>query len=163
MPKRRDEQAPYWQQLRVAERGIIEYALEHGQTVRGTARLLGISPNYLGERMRELGIAIPEVRPGPKPTTAKRPARPRLQVVTDTPTLDEDPDEGALDEDEDVDAPEDVGDDADSDVLEDDLEDAPDGDADGDDDEWGDEDGEDGEGDHDEDDEDFEGAHPQGN
>lgn len=99
MPKRRDEQAPYWQQLRVAERGIIEYALEHGKTIRGTAVILGISPNYLGERLRLLGIPVPDVRPGPKPGTPRRPAAPKLRVVEGPPapspdeTLDEDDDE----------------------------------------------------------------------
>jgi hypothetical protein len=68
--------------MRLAERNIIEYALEHGKTVRGTAALLGISSNYLSEEMRELGIPIPEVKPGPKPGT-KRPPRPNLRVVSD--------------------------------------------------------------------------------
>jgi hypothetical protein len=82
MPKRRNEDAPYWQQLRLAERHIIEYALEHGQTIRKTAEILGISPNYLSERTRELGITPPEVRPGPKPgTKPNRVAKPDLRVV----------------------------------------------------------------------------------
>jgi hypothetical protein len=136
MPKKRDEDAPYWVQLRQAERSIIEFALEHGQSVRGTAALLGISANYLRERTRELGIVTPEIKPGPKPGT-KPPARaekPDLRVVTANgaprpPTLpvgaplraetvDEDQDdddledgqlEDALDEDEDDD--EDAGED----------------------------------------------------
>lgn len=117
MPKRRDEQAPYWQQLRVAERGIIEYALEHGITIRGTATILGISPNYLGERLRLLGIPVPDVRPGPKPGT-KRPVAPKLRVVEEAPpseTLDEDADA-------DADAATNEGVDADDDVLEDEAE-----------------------------------------
>jgi hypothetical protein len=83
MPKRRDENAPYWVQLREAERHIIEFALEHGGSIRGTAAILGISPNYLRERTRELNIDTPEVRPGPKPGT-KPPVRvdkPDLRVV----------------------------------------------------------------------------------
>lgn len=84
MPKRRDTNAPYWQQLRLAERHIIEYALEHGQTIRKTAEILGISPNYLSERTRELGIPTPEVRPGPKPgTKPNRVAKPELRIVPD--------------------------------------------------------------------------------
>ncbi len=119
MPKRRDEQAPYWQQLRVAERGIIEYALEHGITIRGTAAILGISPNYLGERLRLLGIPVPDVRPGPKPGT-KRPTTPKLRVVEETPppeTLDEGEDE------DDTDAATNEGADPNDDVLEDEAED----------------------------------------
>jgi len=132
MPKRRDEQAPYWQQLRVAERSIIEFALEHGQTIRGAARLLGISPNYLGERVRELGIPAPEVRPGPKPGTKRPTPPPTLRVVptNDPPpeTLDEDvEDEDELeDEDEEGTLGDDDGNDAD---------DLPDEDEDEDDDE----------------------------
>lgn len=127
MPKRRNEQAPYWQQLRVAERGIIEYALEHGKTIRGTAVILGISPNYLGERLRLLGIPVPDVRPGPKPGTPRRPATPKLRVVDGPPPPA--PDE-TLDEDEDEDteggaAPND-------DVLEDEAEEGQDDDEEGD-------------------------------
>jgi len=86
MPKKRDEGAPYWVQLRQAERSVIEFALGHGQTIRGTATILGISPNYLSERLRELGITPPEVRPGPKPgSKPNRPAAPQLRVVGDTP------------------------------------------------------------------------------
>lgn len=86
MPKRRDEGAPYWVQLRQAERSVIEFALEHGKTIRGTAAILGISPNFLSERVRELGITPPEVRPGPKPgSKPNRPAAPQLRVVGDTP------------------------------------------------------------------------------
>lgn len=77
MPKKRDMNAPYWQQLREAERRIIEYALEHGGSLRGTAAILGISSNFLSERARELGVPTPEVRPGPKPGTP----RPALRVV----------------------------------------------------------------------------------
>jgi len=117
MPKRRDEQAPYWQQLRVAERGIIEYALEHGITIRGTATILGISPNYLGERLRLLGIPVPDVRPGPKPGT-KRPTTPKLRVVEETAV----PSPETLDEDEDEDTAEATNEGEDDDVLEDEAE-----------------------------------------
>ena len=82
MPKRRNENAPFWVQMRQAERSIIEFALEHGQTVKRTAALLGISPNYLSERLHHLGIPAPESKPGPKPGTRPvRPTRPELRVV----------------------------------------------------------------------------------
>jgi hypothetical protein len=67
--KRRDDQAPYWRQLRAAERSIIEYALGHGRSVLNTANLLGVSPNYLRLRIQRLGIPLPTrpgLRPGPK-------------------------------------------------------------------------------------------------
>lgn len=90
MPKRRDEGAPYWVQLRQAERSVIEFALIHGQTIRGTAAILGISPNFLSERVRELGITPPEVRPGPKPgSKPNRPAVPQLRVVSEVPEAPE--------------------------------------------------------------------------
>jgi len=152
MPKRRDEQAPYWQQLRVAERGIIEYALEHGITIRGTAAILGISPNYLGERLRLLGIPVPDVRPGPKPGT-KRSTTPKLRVVEETPppeTLDED-------EDKDTDAATNEGGDPDDDVLEDEAEEGQDDDEEGD--PWDDAD----DADEDDDDDKNEDASAQGN
>lgn len=155
MPKRRDEQAPYWQQLRVAERGIIEYALEHGITIRGTAVILGISPNYLGERLRLLGIPVPDVRPGPKPGT-KRPAAPKLRVVEAPPPPSETLDE---DEDEVTDTATNEGDDDTDDVLEDEAEEGQE-----DDDEEGDPwDGTDEDEDEDEDDDKGEDANAQGN
>jgi hypothetical protein len=83
MPKKRDENAPYWQQMRESERSIIAFALEHGQSVRGAATLLGVSANYLRERTRELNIATPEIKPGPKPgTKPPRAEKPDLRVVT---------------------------------------------------------------------------------
>ena len=129
MPKRRNQNAPYWQQLRVAERQIIEYALEHGQTIRKTAEILGISPNFLSERTRELEIATPEVRPGPKPgTKPNRPMKPNLRVIpgesaiapalqASTPPVradtrddsDDDLEDDALDEEDDLDEDEDEG------------------------------------------------------
>jgi len=100
MPKKRDEGAPYWVQLRQAERSVIEFALGHGQTIRGTATILGISPNYLSERLRELGITPPEVRPGPKPgSKPNRPAAPQLRVVGDTPEAPEAPEEEEIPDD----------------------------------------------------------------
>lgn len=152
MPKRRDEHAPYWQQLRVAEKGIIEYALEHGKTIRGTAVILGISPNYLGERLRLLGIPVPDVRPGPKPGT-KRPQAPKLRVV-DAPPPEETLDEDADDEDEETAEVEGEA----EDELEDEAEEGQDDDDEGD--PWDDEDE-----DEDEDDDDDEGedANAQGN
>lgn len=152
MPKRKNPNAPYWQQMRHAEKSVIEYALEHGVTVRGTAKILGIASNYLYERMRLLEIAIPEVRSGPKPGT-RRPQTPKLRVVPDGS-----PPEETLDEDEDE-VTTDVEDTADEgDVLEDEVEEGSDDDEEGD--AWDDED-EDAE---DEDDGDDEGdASAQGN
>lgn len=122
MPKRRDEQAPYWQQLRVAEKGIIEFALEHGKTIRGTAVLLGISPNYLGERIHLLGIPVPDVRPGPKPGTKRpAPAAPQLRVVSEDP-----PPEEAQDGDGDEEDTEGGEDNPNDDVLEDETEEGQD-------------------------------------
>ena len=153
MARKGDPNAPYRQQMRTAERGIIEYALEHGETIRGTAAILGVSPNFLSERMRKLGIPVPDVRPGPKPGT-KRP-RPPLRVVSDTSTadapvetLDEDAPEDESEEDEKW--YEDAEDDDDGDG--DDGDDGVDGDFNDDDDD-GDDEGQD----------DGEDASPQGN
>ena len=121
---RRNDQAPYWIQLREAERRIIEFALEHGRSLRQTALLLGVSPNFLSERTRELGVKAPESKPGPKPGTKMPKAQPALRIVpegaihapdkadqdewkdddTDKDEFDEndeDEDEDELDEDED--------------------------------------------------------------
>ena len=139
MPKKRDEDAPYWVQLRQAERSIIEFALEHGQSVRNTAALLGISVNYLRERTRELNIVTPEIKPGPKPG-AKPPVRaqPDLRVVAangaprppalpvnraETADEDQNEDEPEEDEVEDEDELLDDGDDQEDDDEEDDAED----------------------------------------
>jgi hypothetical protein len=154
MPKKRDEDAPYWVQLRQAERSIIEFALEHGQSVRGTAAILGISANYLRERTRELNIVTPEIKPGPKPgpkPPAVRPPNLRVVAANGVPrpptmpagtplqadTVDEDQDDaeledGALDDegDEDADEEDDVEDDAEDDT-EDDAEDDADTEAQG--------------------------------
>ena len=154
MPKRRDEQAPYWQQLRVAERGIIEYALEHGKTIRGTAVILGISPNYLGERLRLLGIPVPDVRPGPKPGTPRRSAAPKLRVVSENA-----PPEETLDEDEDEDDEETDGA-ANDDVIEEETEEGSDDDEEEEGDPW---DGDDEDDDKDNGDGEPEDANAQGN
>jgi hypothetical protein len=141
MPKRRDANAPYWQQLREAERSIIVFALEHGQTLRGTAALLGISPNYLSERVAELGISTPDVRPGPKPgTKPNRIVRPELRVVpgagTPPSAVAEDPEEEELEDKDDEDEDEDdEGDDEDTAPGDEDEDDDQDeGEADDDDD-----------------------------
>lgn len=69
MPKRRDENAPYWRRLRHFEKGMLKDVLRTHDSVRGAARALGISANYLGERLTRLGVAAPKARPGPKPRT----------------------------------------------------------------------------------------------
>jgi hypothetical protein len=125
MPKKRDEQGPYWVQLREAERSIIVFALTHGATIRGTATLLGTSPNFLAGRMRELGIPTPEVKPGPKP--GAKPSRPALRVVSGNGVTPEDAPEPEAATADDMD-PDDWADDGDND-----------GDDDGDDDEGDDE------------------------
>jgi hypothetical protein len=127
MPKKRDEQGPYWVQLREAERSIIVFALTHGATIRGTATLLGTSPNFLAGRMRELGIPTPEVKPGPKRGT--KPARPALRVVSGNGTAPEDAPEPEADTTDDMD-PDDWVDDVDDSDEGDDVE----GDDEGDDD-----------------------------
>lgn len=151
MPKRRDENAPYWMQLREAEKRIIEYALEHGRTIRGTAAILGISPNYLSERTRELGISTPDVRPGPKPGSRpnRLPPRPELRVVLG---------EGAMPTSAIVEDPE-----ADEDEDEDELEDALEGDEEEGDEDEGDEDEGDEEENEDDDDDDEDDARTTGN
>lgn len=101
MPKRKNENAPYWTMLRDSERHIIAYALEQGGTITKAAQLLGISVNYLSERTRELGVPAPnkgnapgKKRPAP-PTQVE--ARPGLTLVPDPAEPapapdDEDPD-----------------------------------------------------------------------
>lgn len=124
MPKRRDENAPYWQQLKAAERGIIEYALEHGKTMRGTAAILGISPNFLSERAKELGIEPPEVKPGPKPgTKPNRPNKPALRVVGSDPEPEPEPEDEDEDADDEIDETAELDDEGDEDEDEDDEED----------------------------------------
>lgn len=57
MPKRLDVNAPYWVQMRLAERGIIEYAYQEGGSIWRTAALLGISVPHLRRRMTALGLS----------------------------------------------------------------------------------------------------------
>ena len=57
MPKRLDHNAPYWLQIRAAEKQIIEYAHSAGGDLPQTAILLGISLPHLRRRVRALGLS----------------------------------------------------------------------------------------------------------
>lgn len=59
MPKKSNPAAPFWRQMRDAERSIISYALEQGGSITKGAELLGISVPYMSERCHELGIVAP--------------------------------------------------------------------------------------------------------
>ncbi len=144
MPKRKDENAPYWRMIRDYERQIITYALEQGHTITKTARLLGISVNYLSERTRELGVA-PDKSATKKATSngaRKRPTQPAAPQADARPALTlVASDENEADDWADVDLEED-SDDGDDDS--DDGDDDGDGDEEGDDDDDGDGDDDDG-------------------
>lgn len=59
MPKRRNEDAPYWVALRETEKKLIEGALKATKFQRAeAARLLGIDRTYMVGRMRKLGISV---------------------------------------------------------------------------------------------------------
>lgn len=74
MPKRRDDNAYYWKRLRHAEKTLLEDALRVHTSVREAARVLGVSPNYVSERLAVLKIPAPNTRPGPKPKTPPLPS-----------------------------------------------------------------------------------------
>lgn len=118
----------------MCERRVIEFALSHGETIRKSAVLLGISSNFLGERLRVLGIPAPDSKPGPKPGTKRPPPKLRVIQGEDHPLRaiseeheNEEPNEPNEDEaedkfeDEDIDESEEEFDDEDEDV--DDLDD----------------------------------------
>lgn len=76
MPKKQNEHASFWMQLREAERNIITFTLEHVTSIRQAALALGVSSNYLSKRVRKLKIAMPpniksEVRTEATPPTPK--------------------------------------------------------------------------------------------
>lgn len=75
MPKRKNEDAPYWRCLRKAEADMIEHALGECGTISNAARALGISVNYLSERVRTLGVPAPTRSSEPPPKVKKRRAR----------------------------------------------------------------------------------------
>lgn len=131
MPKKRDESAPFWMQMREAERSIIAFAIKCGGTLRKAADLLGISPNYLSERVRDLGMEVPESKPGPKP--GSRRVKPDRAVEGNGASEPVDPSEDAEDDDEGNEDPEnengtgeDFDEDEDEDGDEDDAEDGED-------------------------------------
>lgn len=130
MPRRRDENAPYWQQLREAERRIIEYAFQHGGNIRGTAVILGISPSFLSRRIGELGVAVPASKEVAVPAS-KEVAAPALKTSKnsrghvalngkrrDVEDLDDELDDDEFDDDDD-----DEDDDDDDDDSEDEFDD----------------------------------------
>lgn len=59
MPKRQNEHASFWVQLRLAEKNIIEYTLQYVSSIRQAALSLGISSTYLSERVHILGVKLP--------------------------------------------------------------------------------------------------------
>jgi hypothetical protein len=59
VPKKSNPAAPFWRQMRDAERSILSYALECGGSITKGAELLGISVPYMSERTHELGIIAP--------------------------------------------------------------------------------------------------------
>ncbi len=109
-----DDTSPFRVQMREAERSIIAFAIECGVTVKKASQLLGISPAYLSERAKDLGMKMPATKPGPKP--GSKPNRkpkpeagvPKLRVVNGEEELedegldddDDDDDDDDLDEDE---------------------------------------------------------------
>ena len=73
MAKRRDDNGLYWRRLREAETQLLETALRNHSSVREAATTLGVSPNYVSERLAKLAIAIPKTKPGPKSKAAPPP------------------------------------------------------------------------------------------
>lgn len=74
MAKRRNSDAPYWRQVREAERRILVFALENTSSMREAARALGISPSYCFVRCQTLGLR-PKSNEASKPKRKKRSAR----------------------------------------------------------------------------------------
>ena len=59
MPRRINEDGPYWMALRKAAVNTIEFALEQAGSIRGAARLLRVSESFLIEKVNELGLPKP--------------------------------------------------------------------------------------------------------
>jgi transcriptional regulator with GAF, ATPase, and Fis domain len=60
--------------LQSVERALIRQSLEHAATVRGAARVLGLSTEALAAKMRRLGISAPRPVPrGASDATVSRP------------------------------------------------------------------------------------------
>jgi TATA-binding protein-associated factor Taf7 len=108
MGRRLNAESPYAKQLKQAEVHIIEYALQMAGSLRKASILLGVSPNFLSERIRILSI-VTEFRKSPGLPERRRSAienprkagRPRKNPVPE-------PDEAVEEEAEDADLDEDV-------------------------------------------------------
>ncbi len=76
MPKKKDERASFWLQMREAERNIIGFTLEHVTSIRQAALLLGVSPHFLARRCRMLNVTSPGIilPPPPPPLVEEKPA-----------------------------------------------------------------------------------------
>ncbi len=74
--KRRNENAPYWEMRRHADRQICEWALQMTDgNVTAAAELLGVNKQFLYRKIHELGIDHQRFR-GPKYTNKpKKPFR----------------------------------------------------------------------------------------
>jgi len=59
MPKRKNEDAPYWRTLRKCETDMINYALEQAGSIRKAAKSLGVSESFLIVRVKKLGCKRP--------------------------------------------------------------------------------------------------------
>jgi preprotein translocase subunit Sec63 len=151
MPKKRNENAPFWLQIHEAERHIITFALEQCQTILRASSILGVSPNFLSDRINKLGIIAPTSRSNSialerrKEKADKKASKEATKaIVTPTPKtpistveeiMDEDEleDDGAFeDDDDDDDDDDDASDDDDDDEGDDDDDDEPDDEVNGD-------------------------------
>jgi hypothetical protein len=61
MPKRKNDDAPYWVTLRKCETDMINYALEQAGSIRKAAKSLGVSESFLITRVKTLGCKRPEL------------------------------------------------------------------------------------------------------
>lgn len=60
MPKRKNDDAPYWRTLRKCETDMINYALEQAGSIRKAAKSLGVSESFLIVRVKTLGCRRPQ-------------------------------------------------------------------------------------------------------
>jgi hypothetical protein len=83
MPRRKNEQASFWIQMRTAERNIIGFTLENTTSIRKAAAILGVSSNFLSRRVRLLGISVPGLKLKPEKPKKKK----RVPAPSSPPTL----------------------------------------------------------------------------
>jgi hypothetical protein len=83
MPRRKNEQASFWIQMRTAERNIIGFTLENTTSIRKAAAILGVSSNFLSRRVRLLGISVPGLKLKPEKPKKKK----RVPTPSSPPTL----------------------------------------------------------------------------